>query len=68
MLRSRLILGLVAFAALTGAGATRASAQGVTTGGIAGTVTDENNRPVADAQILVRNPTTGFTGGVVGRF
>ena len=67
MLRSRLISGLVAFAALTGAGATRASAQGVTTGGIAGTVTDESGRPVADAQVQLRNPSTGFNSGTLTR-
>ena len=67
MLRSRFILGLVALVALTGAGATRASAQGVTTGGVAGTVTDENGRPVADAQVQLRNPSTGFNSNTLTR-
>jgi hypothetical protein len=45
--------------------ATNASAQGVTTGAIGGTVSQENGTPLSGAQILVVNATTGFrTGGI----
>jgi len=54
-LRSRLavaaMLGVVAVASL--------GAQGVTTGGVSGTVTDPSNNPLANAQILVTNKATG---------
>lgn len=45
----------------------KVAAQGVTTGAIAGRVTDENGNPLADVQIRVRNKSTGFTAGVLTR-
>jgi hypothetical protein len=42
-------------------------AQGVTTGGIAGTVTGETGEPVAGAEVQVRNPATGHTTTVLSR-
>ena len=42
-------------------------AQGVTTGAIAGTVTDETGQGVEGVQIEVRNPATGFTGAALTR-
>ena len=44
-----------------------ASAQGVTTGAITGTVTDENGRPIEAAQIQLRNPATGYSIGASTR-
>src|SRR5690242_3669761 len=43
--------------------ATVLSAQGVTTGAIAGQVTDATGRPVADVQIVIKNVGTGFQTG-----
>ena len=42
-------------------------AQGVTTGAVSGTVTDQNGNPVEGAQIQVRNPRTGFSSGAITR-
>ncbi|MEO6528647.1 MAG: carboxypeptidase regulatory-like domain-containing protein [Gemmatimonadaceae bacterium] len=47
--------------------ATTVSAQGVTTGGITGTVTDDTGQPVEGAQIQVRNAMTGYNVGTVTR-
>ena len=44
-----------------------ARAQGVTTGGIGGTITDANGAPVDAAQVQVINRATGFTTGTVTR-
>src|SRR5919202_1650360 len=44
-----------------------ARAQGVTTGAIAGTVTDEAGRPIGGVQIRVQNKATGFTAGALTR-
>jgi len=50
----------------------RATAQGITTGAVTGTVTDSTGRPLDAVQIRVRNRSTGFvTGGLShedGRF
>jgi hypothetical protein len=56
-------------AALTAlfAGVATLSAQGVTTGAVAGVVTGEGGRPMADVQILVRNSGTGFQTGATTR-
>ena len=45
----------------------RISAQGITTGAIAGRVTDEAGQPLASAQIVIRNRNTGFTAGTMTR-
>jgi outer membrane receptor for ferrienterochelin and colicin len=42
-------------------------AQGITTGAIGGTVTDEQGGPMAGVQIRVKNPKTGFTAAVLSR-
>ncbi len=48
------------------------AAQGVTTGGVAGTVTDSSGSPIAGATVRVSNPATGFlrvaTTRVNGRY
>ncbi|HEU4990637.1 MAG TPA: carboxypeptidase regulatory-like domain-containing protein [Gemmatimonadaceae bacterium] len=41
-----------------------AAAQGVTTGAISGTITNEQNQPVENAQVSVINRTTGFASRV----
>jgi outer membrane receptor protein involved in Fe transport len=59
-LRSRFaiaaMLGFLSLAAFSSLGA-----QGVTTGAIAGTVTDQSNNPLSNAQIQVTNKATGAT-------
>ena len=67
MFRSRLFSVLAALLTLATAGAIEARAQGVTTGAIAGTVTDEAGRPLEAVQIELRNPSTGFTAGATTR-
>ncbi|HKH93368.1 MAG TPA: TonB-dependent receptor [Gemmatimonadaceae bacterium] len=62
---TRFMLG-VAAALLVGLSG-RATAQGVTTGAIAGQVTDEGGRPIASAQVVIRNRSTGFTVGTMTR-
>ncbi|MFL5620998.1 MAG: carboxypeptidase regulatory-like domain-containing protein [Gemmatimonadaceae bacterium] len=62
---SRFIVGAVAalLVALPG----RVAAQGITTGAIAGRVTDEGGQPLASAQIVIRNRNSGFTVGTMTR-
>jgi outer membrane receptor protein involved in Fe transport len=60
------LTGLFAIASLTTAAAPLA-AQGVTTGAVAGTVTDRNDRPVEGAQIQVQNRATGYSSGALTR-
>src|SRR6185436_4694367 len=45
----------------------RLSAQGITTGAIAGMVTDDAGRPLSAVQIIVRNRSTGFSVGAQTR-
>jgi outer membrane receptor for ferrienterochelin and colicin len=45
----------------------RLVAQGITTGAIAGRVTDEAGQPLVQAQIVIRNRNTGFTAGTMTR-
>jgi outer membrane receptor for ferrienterochelin and colicin len=49
-------------AALVG-GTSLLSAQGVTTGAIAGQVTDEAGRPLSEVQIVIKNVASGFQTG-----
>lgn len=51
---------LVLAAALTLADPTVLAAQGITTGAIGGLVTNEQGQPVADAQVHITNPVTGY--------
>ncbi len=55
----RPLIGVVAVLAFLAIPVSQVSAQGVTTGGLTGTVTDATG-PVESAQILVRNPRTGY--------
>src|SRR5205823_4939443 len=60
--------GLFALVAtLTFARSTGLAAQGVTTGAIGGAVTSEQGHGIADAQISISNPATGFRTGVSTR-
>lgn len=64
----QLATGLAAAAvAVLGALPSVARAQGVTTGGIAGNVTDDAGAPVEAAQIQVVNRRTGFSTGAISR-
>src|SRR5688500_11826285 len=62
MIKTRLLLTVAAAIALV-TGASVATAQGITTGGVTGTVTDPSGAPIEGAQIQVRNAKTGFTAG-----
>jgi outer membrane receptor protein involved in Fe transport len=44
-----------------------AIAQGVTTGAVAGTVTDRNGRPIEGAQVQIQNRATGYSSGALSR-
>ncbi|GAC1480452.1 MAG: TonB-dependent receptor [Gemmatimonadaceae bacterium] len=57
------VLACAALVALT----PHAHAQGVTTGAVAGTVTDQNGNPVAAAQVQAVNAGTGYASGVSTR-
>jgi outer membrane receptor protein involved in Fe transport len=61
MLRTRLFLGVAALFAFALAVPARAIAQGVTTGAITGTVSDEAGRTLPGVQVQLRNSTTGLT-------
>ncbi|MDE3126394.1 MAG: TonB-dependent receptor [Gemmatimonadota bacterium] len=69
---SRWTLGGLLAVALAVIAPARLSAQGVTTGAIAGTVTNDQHQVVAGAQVRVTNSLTGFSSQVVsqadGRF
>src|SRR4029077_18240710 len=45
----------------------RLTAQGLTTGALAGRVTDDAGQPLSAVQIVVRNRSTGFTVGAQTR-
>lgn len=62
----RFLTVAAALALVTGASA-RLLAQGVTTGAISGTVTDQNGTPIEGAQIQVRNARTGASAGGITR-
>lgn len=66
MNRSRWALRL-ALPALVLFGASSLSAQGVTTGAIAGTVTSQQGAAIADAQIQIINSATGYSAGATTR-
>src|SRR5688500_8184212 len=66
MSRSRWLLRL-ALPALVVFGASALSAQGVTTGAIAGTVTNQQGAAIAEAQVQIINSATGYSAGASTR-
>ena len=68
MIKRRLTRFLTALGLVLGAAVgTDAAAQGITTGGIAGFVTDESGAPLDNAQVSITNRTTGFTSRTTTR-
>ena len=67
MLKTRLLVTVAASLALVTGASARLLAQGVTTGAVSGTVTDQNGNPVEGAQIQLRNSKTGFSAGALTR-
>jgi outer membrane receptor for ferrienterochelin and colicin len=67
MLSLRPLLGLAAALAILAASPASVSAQGVTTGAVAGTVTDESGRGVEGVQVQLRNPQSGLNIGAITR-
>src|SRR5688500_19203290 len=67
MIKTRLLLTVAAAIALVTGASSVAHAQGITTGGVTGTVTDPSGAPIEGAQIQDRNAKTGFTAGAVTR-
>jgi outer membrane receptor protein involved in Fe transport len=67
MSKTRLFFGIAALCAFATAGPTRLSAQGVTTGSLTGSVTDDADQLVEAAQVQLRNPATGYTIGATTR-
>lgn len=61
MHRFRPLIGALAALAVLAVSPLAARAQGVTTGGLTGTVTDSEGKPIEAAQIILRNPLTGYT-------
>ena len=66
MSRPRWLLRL-ALPALVVFGASALSAQGVTTGAIAGTVTNQQGAAIAEAQVQIINSATGYSAGASTR-
>jgi outer membrane receptor protein involved in Fe transport len=67
MLIKRPFIGVVAFIVAGLLLPSAVAAQGVTTGGLTGTVTDDAGQPVEGAQIQLRNAQTGYNVGAVTR-
>ena len=67
MLSIRPLVGAVAALALLAFAPARASAQGVTTGAVSGTVTDDAGRGVEGVQVQLRNARSGLNIGTVTR-
>lgn len=67
MLSIRPLVGAVAALALLALSPVRASAQGVTTGAVSGTVTDDAGRGVEGVQVQLRNARSGLNIGTVTR-
>jgi len=63
----RLFAGCVLALAFLSAAASPATAQGVTTGALTGTVTDAAGNPIPSAQIQVVNRATGFSANATSR-
>ena len=67
MPKTRLLLTVAAALALVTGASARLLAQGVTSGAISGTVTDQNGAAIEGAQVQVRNSRTGASAGGITR-
>ena len=67
MLKLRSLIGGIAVLALLVFPTVVVHAQGVTTGALVGTITDNTGAPVEAAQVQVRNASTGYNIGAVTR-
>jgi outer membrane receptor for ferrienterochelin and colicin len=67
MLSIRPLVGAVAALALLAIAPARVAAQGVTTGAVSGTVTDESGQGVEGVQVQLRNARTGLNIGALTR-
>jgi outer membrane receptor for ferrienterochelin and colicin len=67
MLSIRPLVGAVAALALLAIAPARAAAQGVTTGAVSGTVTDDAGQGIEGVQVQLRNARTGLNIGAVTR-
>ena len=67
MLKLRSLIGGIAVLALLVFPTVVVHAQGVTTGALVGTITDNTGAPVEAAQVQVRNASTGYNVGAVTR-
>ena len=67
MLSIRPLVGAVAALAMLAFSPARAAAQGVTTGAVSGTVTDDAGRGVEGVQVQLRNARSGLNIGTVTR-
>jgi hypothetical protein len=66
-MKRRFLFALAAACAFAAGNSARLHAQGVTTGGITGIVTDDGGLPVEAAQVQLRNAATGRTVGALTR-
>ncbi|HET7190062.1 MAG TPA: carboxypeptidase regulatory-like domain-containing protein, partial [Gemmatimonadaceae bacterium] len=67
MLSLRTLVGAVAALALVVVAPSPVRAQGVTTGALTGTITDESGQGVEGAQVQLRNARTGLNIGTISR-
>ncbi|MEP6780438.1 MAG: carboxypeptidase regulatory-like domain-containing protein [Gemmatimonadaceae bacterium] len=67
MLKFRPLIGTLAAIAVFALPQANASAQGVTTGGLTGVITDSAGKPIDAAQIQIRNAATGANIGTQAR-
>ena len=67
MLKIRPLIGIVAVLALLVLPSATLSAQGITTGSLTGTITDNTGAAVEAAQVQVRNALTGYNIGTTTR-
>ncbi|MEO7998480.1 MAG: carboxypeptidase-like regulatory domain-containing protein, partial [Gemmatimonadaceae bacterium] len=67
MLRFRPLIGAIAALAVLAVSAPSVRAQGVTTGALTGTVSDTDGKPIEGAQIVLKNPLTGYTVNALSR-
>lgn len=67
MFQQRLLSATAALALIMSAFAVRAGAQGITTGAVGGTITDQNGAPIEGVQVQVKSNKTGASVGTTSR-